>query len=43
MNYYFVRTWGRRAEKHFLQKHRAARNILIAAPPRALRSAATAD
>jgi hypothetical protein len=43
LNYYFVRTWGRRAEKHFLQKHRAARGILIAAPPRALRSAATAD
>jgi len=43
MNYYFVRTWGRRAEKHFLQKHREARGILIGAPLRALRSAATAD
>ena len=43
LNYYFVRTWGRRAEKHFLQRHREARGILIAASPRALRSAATAD
>lgn len=43
MNYYFVRTWGRRAEKHFLQKHREARGILVTAPLRALRSAATAD
>jgi hypothetical protein len=23
INYYFVRSWGRRAQKHFLQRHRA--------------------
>lgn len=23
VNYYFVRSWGRRAQKHFLQRHRA--------------------
>jgi hypothetical protein len=43
LNYYFVRAWGRRAEKHFLEKHRAVRGILIAAPRPALTSAASAD
>lgn len=42
LNYYFVRGWGRRAEKHFLEKHRAARGILTMPMP-ALSSAATAD
>jgi hypothetical protein len=42
LNYYFVRTWGRRAENHFLEKHRAARKILTTVPLPALRSAATA-
>lgn len=32
INYYFVRAWGRRAQKHFLEKHRAARGILISTP-----------
>ncbi|HWF38688.1 MAG TPA: EcsC family protein [Candidatus Acidoferrales bacterium] len=42
LNYYFVRAWGRRAENHFLEKHRAARKILTTVPLPALRSAATA-
>ena len=25
LNYYFVRSWGARAQRHFLQKHRAVR------------------
>src|SRR6185437_2061083 len=25
LNYHFVRAWGRRAEQHFLHKHRAVR------------------
>jgi hypothetical protein len=25
LNYYFVRSWGRRAQKHFLERHRAVR------------------
>lgn len=25
LNYYFVRSWGRRAKKHFLERHRAVR------------------
>jgi hypothetical protein len=29
LNYYFVRTWGRRAHKHFLEKHRAVRHNLF--------------
>lgn len=32
LNYCFVRAWGRRAQKHFLEKHRAVRGILNAAP-----------
>ncbi|MGH9708086.1 MAG: hypothetical protein ACRD5R_15125, partial [Candidatus Acidiferrales bacterium] len=24
LNYYFVRAWGRRAQKHFLERHREA-------------------
>lgn len=32
INYYFVRSWGRRAQKHFLEKHRAARGIIVSAP-----------
>ncbi len=31
LNYYFVRTWGERAMKHFRAKHLAAREKLIAA------------
>ena len=27
LNYYFVRSWGRRAQKHFLQRHREARTL----------------
>jgi uncharacterized protein (DUF697 family) len=42
LNYYFVRAWGRRAENHFLEKHRAARKILTTVPLPDLRSAATA-
>lgn len=30
LNYYFVRTWGRRAQEHFLRKHRAVRAHLFA-------------
>ena len=26
LNYYFVRSWGRRAQKHFLDRHRAVRD-----------------
>ena len=37
INYYFVRTWGRRGQKHFLEKHRFARGIVVM--PRALPSA----
>jgi uncharacterized protein (DUF697 family) len=29
LNYYFVRSWGRRAQKHFLQRHRAIRVVPI--------------
>jgi len=29
LNYYFVRTWGRRAQKHFIERHRRARTIEI--------------
>jgi hypothetical protein len=35
LNYYFVRAWGRRAQKHFAERHRAART-LVAAPRVAL-------
>ena len=38
LNYYFVRSWGRRAQKHFLERHRDART-LTAIPPRALPTA----
>jgi hypothetical protein len=31
LNYYFVRSWGRRARTHFLEKHRAARGQMLAA------------
>jgi hypothetical protein len=27
LNYYFVRSWGRRAQKHFLERHREARTL----------------
>src|ERR1700739_328244 len=27
LNYYFVRSWGRRAQKHFLDRHREARTL----------------
>jgi uncharacterized protein (DUF697 family) len=27
LNYYFVRSWGRRAQKHFLERHRDARTL----------------
>jgi hypothetical protein len=43
LNFYFVRTWGRRADQHFLQKHRAARKIVLSVAPRRLTRAATAD
>jgi hypothetical protein len=26
LNYYFVRSWGRRAQKHFEQRHRSVRD-----------------
>jgi len=26
LNYYFVRSWGRRAQKHFLDRHREVRS-----------------
>lgn len=48
LNYYFVRAWGKRAQKHFADRHRIVRahglprsrilNLPLAAPPR-LRSA----
>ena len=28
LNYYFVRAWGRRAQKHFLERHRNARTLV---------------
>jgi hypothetical protein len=31
LNYYFVRSWGRRAQLHFLEKHRAVRGQVLAA------------
>jgi uncharacterized protein (DUF697 family) len=35
LNYYFVRSWGRRAQRHFLDRHRAVRaQGLAAAEPR---------
>lgn len=40
LNYYFVRSWGRRAQKHFLERHRAAQT-LGALPRPALPSATT--
>jgi hypothetical protein len=43
LNYYFVRSWGRRAQRHFAERHRSVREqglsrgpILL--PPRSLRS-----
>jgi uncharacterized protein (DUF697 family) len=39
LNYYFVRSWGARARRHFLEKHRAVREQLFAA--QALLPAAT--
>jgi uncharacterized protein (DUF697 family) len=30
LNYYFVRSWGKRAHLHFLEKHRAVRGHLFA-------------
>jgi EcsC protein family len=38
LNYYFVRSWGRRAQKHFLERHREART-LTALPRHALPAA----
>jgi len=29
LNYYFVRSWGRRARKHFLERHRALRTASV--------------
>ena len=29
LNYYFVRAWGRRAQRHFIERHRTARTIDI--------------
>ena len=29
LNYYFVRAWGRRAHKHFLERHREVRGRLL--------------
>lgn len=29
LNYYFVRSWGSRAQRHFLEKHRAVRGHLL--------------
>jgi hypothetical protein len=29
LNYYFVRSWGRRAQKHFLERHRDARTLTV--------------
>ena len=33
LNYYFVRTWGRRAMDHFREKHDLRRNSLTLSPP----------
>ncbi|MGA8142517.1 MAG: EcsC family protein [Candidatus Acidiferrales bacterium] len=33
LNYYFVRSWGRRAQKHFLDRHRDARTLAPALHP----------
>jgi hypothetical protein len=36
LNYYFVRSWGRRAQRHFLERHRTGRSLrppTIALPP----------
>ena len=44
LNYYFVRAWGRRAQKHFIEKHRHARRkklgnpVAFPAPPALLDS-----
>ncbi len=34
LNYYFVRSWGRRAQKHFEERHRSVRNqkLLLSHP-----------
>ncbi len=32
LNYYFVRTWGRRAQKHFADRHHAVRTRSLAEP-----------
>jgi hypothetical protein len=40
LNYYFVRSWGRRAQKHFAERHRAvreqglSRGPILLPPPR---------
>jgi hypothetical protein len=43
LNYYFVKAWGKRAESHFVEKHRAARKIVLSVPRRQLSRAASAD
>ncbi len=32
LNYYFVRSWGRRAQKHLLERHRAVRSRRLLEP-----------
>jgi EcsC family protein len=39
LNYYFVRSWGRRAQKHFVERHRNARTVLTPPPLPALPAA----
>jgi hypothetical protein len=39
LNYYFVRSWGRRAQKHFVERHRIARTVLVPPPLAALPAA----
>jgi EcsC protein family len=36
LNYYFVRSWGRRARRHFLERHRSLSQNRLAVPTRPL-------
>jgi uncharacterized protein (DUF697 family) len=38
LNYYFVRAWGERAQKHFRQRHLEMRNKMLQSAPAALKT-----
>jgi hypothetical protein len=36
LNYYFIREWGRRAKRHFRERHLERRQLRFSAPPNIL-------